>query len=813
MSFFQKVAKNGTHIAKAIASFFIWGLGQVFNRQYLKAAFFFFFMVAIVLIEFLTGSYGQIHNPYEVLPGREFTNTFADSFKGLYNLRVAQNQIDEYSYTSPDGTVYSFDDLVDSETYDMDALREYISADLANNNPVRYVDVLLNHSATTTLRWVPRDEDLYASDTTDLPIIADLEQVAIKRILYREPTTLEFYRRVSQLINGQTVITYVNLADSNDIIDDVSGFNVYDHTGRLFTTSARTTVYERVVIDGTTTYINLLNRADQVTNLNNIQEIEIKGPVWVVKESSTQVRRVYQFFDPDLYIADQGYVGFIPTPLTDLFATFLSNEKTKPGSDMDTADVQGLLIRIYFDTHEDVKAQFEKDFNNFYNDTAGIFLRGYWGVITLGEHGPFETYQYGALKTSIAPDITGIQDSVSLMAHVSTQILLEGLIGVILSLFFFIFWFWSVFDAFKVSKARAEEDEVLPTKEYFKRVWENGFEYIILSPALFVLAFISIMPIIFGFLIAFTSIQGNKSMIENFDWVGFQNFVDLFDFNSTLGSTFGLAFWRVLGWTIVWAIASTATVFFGGFFQAVIINNDHVPLKKFWRTVLILPWAMPALLSQMVFSVMFNEKGYINEVLKSVGVYDFFINLGWLGTPENPLDFTQLVGLDKLFYMGPDNIQWLNNPFNPTFVRIVLVVINIWLGFPYFMALMSGIMTSIDKSLYEAAKIDGATRGQLFRFLTFPLVMYSTAPILIMTFSGNFNNFGVIYFITQGGPNAGRSDLGYAGDTDILISWMYNLTVTYSIYNMASVFSVLIFIFVGSVTAYNLSKTRAFKED
>jgi arabinogalactan oligomer/maltooligosaccharide transport system permease protein len=317
----------------------------------------------------------------------------------------------------------------------------------------------------------------------------------------------------------------------------------------------------------------------------------------------------------------------------------------------------------------------------------------------------------------------------------------------------------------------------------------------------------------FGFLIAFTSISGNKSMIENFDWVGFQNFVDLFDFSSTLGSTFGIAFWRVLGWTIVWAIFSTATVFFGGFFQAVIINNDHVPLKKFWRTVLILPWAMPALLSQMVFSVMFDEKGFINEVLKSVGAYDFFINLGWLGTTDNPLDFTQLVGIDKLFYMGPDNIQWFNNPFNPTFVRITLVVVNIWLGFPYFMALMSGIMTSIDKSLYEAAKIDGATRFQLFRFLTFPLVMYSTAPILIMTFSGNFNNFGVIYFITQGGPNEGRSDLGYAGDTDILISWMYNLTVTYSIYNMASVFSVLIFIFVGSVTAYNLSKTRAFKED
>ena len=140
-------------------------------------------------------------------------------------------------------------------------------------------------------------------------------------------------------------------------------------------------------------------------------------------------------------------------------------------------------------------------------------------------------------------------------------------------------------------------------------------------------------------------------------------------------------------------------------------------------------------------------------------------------------------------------------------------MINIWLGFPYFMALMTGVMTAIDKTLYEAADIDGANGWQKIRLITMPLVLYSTAPILIMTFSGNFNNFGVIYFITGGGPNDGKPSLGFAGDTDILISWMYKLTVDYSIYNMASVFSVLIFLFVGSVTAWNLSRTRAFQED
>ncbi len=129
------------------------------------------------------------------------------------------------------------------------------------------------------------------------------------------------------------------------------------------------------------------------------------------------------------------------------------------------------------------------------------------------------------------------------------------------------------------------------------------------------------------------------------------------------------------------------------------------------------------------------------------------------------------------------------------------------------MALMTGVMTAIDATLYEAADIDGANRFQKIFQITMPLILYSTAPILIMTFSGNFNNFGVIYFVTGGGPNAGVASRGFAGDTDILISWMYKLTVDYSIYNMASVFSVLIFLFVGSITAWNLSRTRAFQED
>ena len=131
----------------------------------------------------------------------------------------------------------------------------------------------------------------------------------------------------------------------------------------------------------------------------------------------------------------------------------------------------------------------------------------------------------------------------------------------------------------------------------------------------------------------------------------------------------------------------------------------------------------------MVFSVIFNENGLVNQMLQSVGMYDLFTSWGILGIPYN-----EASDIAKWFWMGEGNIRWFTNSFNPNFVRVTLIVVNIWLGFPYFMALMTGIMTAIDKSLYEAADIDGASGFQKLMKITMPLVLYSTAPILIMTF-------------------------------------------------------------------------------
>lgn len=155
-----------------------------------------------------------------------------------------------------------------------------------------------------------------------------------------------------------------------------------------------------------------------------------------------------------------------------------------------------------------------------------------------------------------------------------------------------------------------------------------------------------------------------------------------------------------------------------------------------------------------------------------------------------------------------ENIPWL---IDPIMAKLTMIGVNMWLGVPYFMMLMSGVMTSLDRSYYEAAEIDGATERQQFWSITFPLVLYATAPLLIMTFAHNFNNFGAVFFLTGGGP--ANPSYQFAGHTDLLISWIYQLTINFRMYNMATVVSFIIFIIIGSVSAWNFTRTKAFKEE
>lgn len=828
-SYFMRETMKAISYIKAILSGLVWGLGQALNKQYLKALFFFIIFIGFVSTELLTSSYFEETSAYTKLVGKDLGDDwYRESFiprylDNVYRLKnsprnlileqhLAEDRIDTYIASVggvQNATVQGIYQIIEPSLNNVveDDILAIIATDLLENNEIFFKNL------TNGLK---ESSDVFNNST---------KQLIVRRgVLFQDELGVFYVERNKTNEDGSNQKEFVKttlLDDQRDetvILSSVENFLIWTKTNKVFSVNGN--FYIQVSINNPETniatfkYVNILN--EEVVNTINLtnNQVSIEGVLYVIDNQP------FEYYEAgSIYLGQR--LQYLETPLTRIFRESLYNDYSLKVFPYTNADFNRIMLKLYLNINPNLKDVFESQYNNFFYDQAGFFIRSYWSVVTLGVADKINYTNHMSLATAIAgrgltreefsmftvPGFT-LSENIPLQGHVSTMILLEGLIGLIGSFFFFIFVLWSIFDAFKTSEKKRKEEKILNDIDYFKDVYERSFEYIILSPAMFVLAFISIMPILFGFLIAFTSIAGDESMLNRFDWVGFKNFVAIFDFSTGLGASFGVAFWRVLGWTIVWAIFSTMTVFFGGFFQALILNSEKVVFRKFWRTLLILPWAIPALLSQMVFSVMFKELGFINAFLQDLGIYDVLYRWGLLG-----VNFSDLSGIRTLLYLGNENIQWFNNPFNPTAVRTALIVINIWLGFPYFMALMTGVMTAIDKTLYEAADIDGANGWQKIRLITMPLVLYSTAPILIMTFSGNFNNFGIIYFITGGGPNDGKPSLGFAGDTDILISWMYKLTVDYSIYNMASVFSVLIFIFVGSITAWNLSRTRAFQED
>jgi len=309
--------------------------------------------------------------------------------------------------------------------------------------------------------------------------------------------------------------------------------------------------------------------------------------------------------------------------------------------------------------------------------------------------------------------------------------------------------------------------------DYFRNLWDTAFEYIMIAPGMILVLFISIVPIIFSILVAFTNYNANFiPPVRLVEWNGLNTFLDIFRI-----PIWGNTFVQIFIWTVIWAFCATFSSYAFGLSQAMVLRAKGVRFRKVWRGILILPWAVPGIVSMMVFRALLNKEGAINQALISAGL------------------ITQAI------------------PFlsDPTWAKVCLVIVNMWLGFPYFMALITGVLTTISQEMYEAAQIDGANSWQQFKAITFPFVLASTAPQLLMSVTFNFNNFNLIYFITGGGP--ANPGFQMAGSTDILISWIFKLTLDQRMYNFASALSIFIFVIIASVSAWNLLRTRAFKED
>jgi len=379
---------------------------------------------------------------------------------------------------------------------------------------------------------------------------------------------------------------------------------------------------------------------------------------------------------------------------------------------------------------------------------------GIWGLVTLGD----TPQQFVGGKI--------VQNDHSIF------LLTEGLIVAVLLAAFALIYIYNIKDAKRTAEKLEKGGKVLKPLEYINFVWTYFFPQIMMTPAVIAITFFIFLPILITMAIAFTnySIPHHVPPRNLVDWVGINNFIKIFKLD-----IWNNTFVQVGLWTIIWAIASTFLNYFTGLGLALLTNAKGIKFRKMWRTIFLLPYAIPGFISLLIFRLAFSGTGPINA-------------------------FIQSMGLAKIPFFT-----------DPTLAKLMVIVINMWLGSPYFMVLMAGVLTNIPQSMYEAANIDGANKWKQFINITLPMVFYQTLPLLIMTFAYNFNNFNAVYLLTDGNPI--NANFRYAGSTDILITWVYKMTRDQSQFHMASVITIILFIFVAGVSGYSLSRSKAFKEE
>lgn len=360
----------------------------------------------------------------------------------------------------------------------------------------------------------------------------------------------------------------------------------------------------------------------------------------------------------------------------------------------------------------------------------------------------------------------------------SLFILIEGALQVLVLAIFAVFYIANIYDAKQVAK-RWVEGKIVNTsaKDILLNTFDGGFPYLLTLPAYLAMIFAIIFPVLVTLFTAFTNYDFYHIPPANLvDWIGFKNFLNIF-FLSSYRDTF----LSVLGWTVIWTLCATTLQIVIGIATAVVLNQNFIIGKRLFGVIMLLPWAVPAFITIMSFSNMFND------------------SIGAINTQVIPL-------LNSLPFVDIGAISWKTDPF---FTKIAIIMVQGWLGFPYIYVLVSGILQSIPAEQYEAAKIDGAGVIKRFRHITMPAIFLIAAPIFITQYTGNFNNFSMIYLFNEGGP--GSVGAG-AGSTDILISWIYKLTTgTSPQYSVAAAVTLIISLIVIAISLFVFKRTKAFE--
>lgn len=295
----------------------------------------------------------------------------------------------------------------------------------------------------------------------------------------------------------------------------------------------------------------------------------------------------------------------------------------------------------------------------------------------------------------------------------------------------------------------------------------NNLAYLYLLPIIISAVVFTILPFGYTLYIAFTN-YGLLHFAE-FDWVGWDNFKEVF--------ASGSEFFPVLRWTGFWMVSTTIINVAAGMVLALLLNHSGLRERSLYRTLLIIPWALPFILLVQVWSGIFQSQGPLNQVLTDIGL---------------------------------DRVSWLPTGGDATPARIALLTVNLWFTYPFFMTVGLAALQAIPRDLYEVADLDGAGSWRRLRDITFPFLLVAVTPLLITQMAFQFNNAGVIILFSRGDPAGEPGSIW--GKTDTLASYAYYVFYETRDYGLAAAYGIVTFVLIAALTVGSSILTGSFKE-
>lgn len=383
------------------------------------------------------------------------------------------------------------------------------------------------------------------------------------------------------------------------------------------------------------------------------------------------------------------------------------------------------------------------------------------GLVTLG------TQTQGMTTKTI----DGINIQVAVDGDNSMLMLIFGLASLIFCLVFAYIYWCNLKSARNLYLFKQKGQKIPSFKEDLATLTNGRFHMTLMAIPLIGVLLFTILPLIYMICLAFTNFDHNHLPPKSlFDWVGLANF------GNVLSGRMAGTFFPIFSWTLIWAVFATVTNFFFGIILALLINTKGLKWKKMWRTIFVITIAVPQFISLLIMRNLLNDEGPLNALLNKIDLIN-------------------------------GSLPFLSDPL---WAKFSIIFVNMWIGIPFTMLIATGIIMNLPSEQIEAAEIDGASKFQVFKSITFPQILLIMTPNLIQQFIGNINNFNVIYLLTGGGPT--NSEYYQAGTTDLLVTWLYKLTVTAADYNLASVIGILIFTVSAIFSLLAYTRTASYKE-